>query len=268
MAAQIFTAKGENFEYTNNTGGNARIIINSVEVNSSGHSGQGNSVPIKVQWGTYTTKGTKGTTEAYAEITPNEWFGRNTKCSDKTCFRENPDNYMYTLAGGPCEYYIADGERFSLWQQNTQELTGEYYWGIRSYNIMVIPDSAGTVYNGQGEFNYTNNTEENVRLIMGYLAQDGGGNNSYVRIYWGATTATQSSSTTGDQNGVGKWCMVNNPLNNGGFSSGIMENYKGPNEFWLAPGDFFSVSIYNAFSSGPQATVGPYSFLVMPESGT
>ena len=233
MAAQIFTAKGENFEYTNNTGGNARIIVNSVSVNSSGQSGQGPSVPIKVQWGTYTTKGTRGTTEAYAEITPNDWFGRTTKCSDKTRFLESPDNYMYTLAGGPCEYYIADGEKFSLWQQNTKELTGSDHYGIRSYNIMVIPDSAGTVYNGQGEFNYTNNTGENVRLIMGYLAQYRSGqySHAYMNIYWGATTATQARSTTSDQNGIGKWCMVNNPLNNGGFATGNPEKYQGPNVF-------------------------------------
>ena len=139
---------------------------------------------------------------------------------------------------------------------------------------MVIPDSAGTVYNGQGEFNYTNNTGENVRLIMGYLAQYRSGqySHAYMNIYWGATTATQARSTTSDQHGIGKWCMVNNPLNNGGFATGNPEKYQGPNEFWLAPGDFFSVSIYDPQSSGPNthlnAEVGPYSFLVMPESGT
>jgi len=102
---------------------------------------------------------------------------------------------------------------------------------------------------------------------MGFLNLSGSNlQHSRVNIYWGPSTAEQNSTSSQEQRGIGKWCMVNNPLNNGGFATGNPQKYLGPNEFWLAPGDFFSASVQNFHQA--QGTVGGYSFIAMPESGT
>ena len=270
MAVQIFTAKNENFRYTNNSGMNARIIVNSVRLNSSGMHGGGYKQAL-VAWGVKLDQDETGFSQYYTTgpsvyISPNETWGRNTPHSDLTRFVTDPDNYAHKYSGVPCEYYIADGEQFSIAHENTGVQGSDY--GMQQYNVMVITDSAGTVYNGQGDFNYTNNTGENVRLIMGHIAQEGSGYHSYMNLYWGPSTAEQNSAGYSGQRGTGKWSMVNNPLNNGGFSTGNPGKYHGPNEFWLAPGDFFSTSIYNPHPSQATAAVGGYSFIAMPESGT
>jgi len=270
MAVQIFTAKHENFRYNNNSGMNARIIVNNCWANSSGMHG-GGPVDALIQWGVKLDSDETGfsqysTTGPKTGVSSHDNWGRNTSDSDLTRYLENPDTHAHRYSGVPCEYYIADGEQFSIAHQNTGADNSNHY-GMKQYNVMVITDSAGTVYNGTGEFNYTNNTGENVRLIMGFLKLSGSTlQHSNLLIYWGPSTAEQNSASSQEQRGIGKWCMVNNPLNNGGFATGNPERYYGPNEFWLAPGDFFSVSVRN--SSQGQGTVGGYSFIVMPESGT
>ena len=293
MAATVYTGKNENFLYTNNSGGNARIIINGCYIAKDNTFG-GN--PGVIQWGDFldSNRGTSGLTanpnnpfKSFDFLSDGLW-GRNTRISDLT--------YLYTVGGGPdntssipstafgvpCEYYIADGERFSLYHKDTDRPEDGSYGsntGVLWYNIVVITDTAGTVENGQGDFNYTNNTGEAVRVIMAFLNHDTGKgvtkaptHQMRAQIYWGSSTDTQAGSnvSTRTQTGMGKWCIYNNTLNSMGEYITGDGRFNGPNEFWLAPGDYLSVTTqgYGHNSGYDDSYIGSYSYLILPSSGS
>ena len=127
MAATVYTGKNENFLYTNNSGGNARIIINGCFI--AGHNVFGGN-PGVIQWGDFSdaNRGTSGLTanpnnpfKSFDFLSQGLW-GRNTGISDLTYLYTGGDSgdttrIPSTAFGVPCEYYIADGERFSLYHK-------------------------------------------------------------------------------------------------------------------------------------------------------
>jgi len=287
MAATVYTGKNENFLYTNNSGGNARIIINAVFMATSSH-WAGN--PGVIQWGNFldVNRGTAGLSanpnnpfKEYDFTSHNIW-GRNTRLSDLTVIDAN--NIPAAAMGVPCEYYIADGERFSLYHKDTDRPEDGSYGsntGVLWYNILVITDTAGTVENGQGDFNYTNNTGEAVRVIMAFLNHDtgkgivkGGRNNHQMRaeILWGSSTDSQAGYAVSlrTQTGMGKWCIYNNTLNNMGEYITGDGRFTGPNEYWLAPGDYLTISTQGYGHSGnyDESYIGSRSYLILPSSGS
>tara|TARA_R100001594_G_scaffold4931_3_gene16201 strand:- start:5943 stop:6821 length:879 start_codon:yes stop_codon:yes gene_type:complete len=292
MAATVYTAKHENFLYTNNSGGNARIIINGCYIRKKG--GYGASSRGVIQWGDFLDVNRGTSSEAANPNNPYKSFdfldrgpwGRNTNKSDLTYFYHDQGSASSTTSipgtayGVPCEYYIADGERFSLYHPDT-DTPDHDRGGIQWYNIVVITDTAGIVKNGQGDFNYTNNTGETVRVIMAFLNHDtprgirqavsGGYRGRRADILWGSSTDTQAGWTVSlmTQTGMGKWCLYNNVLNGMGEYITGTGRFSGPIEYWLSPGDYLTIATQGTgHNSSMDSYIGSYSYLILPSSGS
>jgi hypothetical protein len=112
---------------------------------------------------------------------------------------------------------------------------------------------ASQVFSGSGSFSYTNNTGQNVRIVINYMGAP-------TSITWaGISVAASNTLAIGRNlafsNGIGGASFAlssNNGANTEGFES---TNFALPTELILAPGQTFS------------AACGAYNVVFIPEAG-
>jgi hypothetical protein len=115
MAAQVLTGTG-NVSYTNNTGQNVRIIINTFQFPSA------STVSMSAGGSTFSATNVFG-------------FGKNFAYSSP---RTSSNNMYSTSDGGlPIELMLSVGQSFSL--SSTTTATGAANSG--NYNIVIIPEA-------------------------------------------------------------------------------------------------------------------------------
>jgi len=134
---------------------------------------------------------------------------------------------------------------------------------------------ASQVYSGTGNFTYTNNTGQNVRVIINYLSSTNSKSYPSIDISWGSTSSPVTASTYGGAGkqvigrnlayqanygtGTGAVISANGALDVlGGFDETILV---APTELILAPGHIFS-----ATARDPVA-ITAYNIVVIPEAG-
>ena len=112
---------------------------------------------------------------------------------------------------------------------------------------------ASQVLSGSGNVSYTNNTGQNVRVVINYMsgtstAGSGTITNPGIIINWGPPTAPLRVQLTGT--GFSAICR------NIAFNNGILQPGNAlPTELMLAPGQIFN------------ATCSLYNIVVIPEAG-
>ena len=128
---------------------------------------------------------------------------------------------------------------------------------------------ASQVLNGSGNVSYTNNTGENVRIVINFMGSvDPSSSSSAFAISWGNGASANAESMTAFGKNIGFYVgMVSNVregvyniINANGmipFESGPTQHTTRamPSEVMLAPGQTFS------------ATCGAYNLVVIPEGG-
>lgn len=115
---------------------------------------------------------------------------------------------------------------------------------------------ASQVLSGSSDVSYTNNTGQNVRIVINYMsAVFSGVNNAFITLNWAGVSATSRGEIVIGRNLA---FQANSGLdsltgNNGKFprDGGAL-----PTELMLAPGQRFSTS-----------GVGAYNVVVIPEAG-
>jgi hypothetical protein len=123
---------------------------------------------------------------------------------------------------------------------------------------------ASQVLSGTGNVTYTNNTGQNVRVIVNYCSVSGGSQSSFL-VSWGGgasasaqafafgrSLATAYVSVTGTAGAVSTQNIL--PVGNGSAAL--------PTEIMLSSGQTFSITTSN--SSYP---VSSYNIVVIPEAG-
>ena len=265
MAAKIYSGSG-NFTYTNDTGNNVRLIVNQC------YSQTTTNTLGWVEWGSYTNaasslelRETQNTNSCFTQFkVPDHQWGRNSpKYTDLHSYdidgggvANGPENATTQISGVPCEYFLANGHKFTLQAFNEDSANK-----IKSYNIMVIPGSAGQIFNGRGNFSYTNSTGGNVRVSLCYIhGYDASTPASNIAFSWGSSADPANGTLTQDtsDNGYGKYS-----INRNAYSCTPMNTLdEVPVEFWLSSGEFFSCQ-----PESSATTIDGYSFLVMPEAG-
>jgi hypothetical protein len=127
---------------------------------------------------------------------------------------------------------------------------------------------ASIVKSGEGNFTYTNNTGQNVRLVINYMASGIGGEN-FFNMSW-------SKSDSPDITGIEVYAPeIGRTLNSSYFTTfrdlyqfyenrgnNIFQSFYAPTEIMLAPGQTF-------FTAAPSLTypLGPYNIVIIPEAG-
>lgn len=129
---------------------------------------------------------------------------------------------------------------------------------------------ASQVLSGTGNVSYTNNTGQNVRVVINYLQAPGGGG-AFDTISWGngASVAIpvgvrigRNLSFNNISSGAGVGVVPSAiTSNNGSFDSSIV-SFGVPTELMLAAGQTFSVT-----TSNPSFPSGSYNIVVIPEAG-
>jgi len=118
---------------------------------------------------------------------------------------------------------------------------------------------ASQVFSGTGNFSYTNNTGQNVRVIVNYCSNQQGGSLASILMNWASVSITIGAfafgrnlafTSTSSSNGY----VANNMLSNGGTSA--------PTEIMLSNGQSFSLS--STSSTWPNEA---YNIVVIPEAG-
>lgn len=111
---------------------------------------------------------------------------------------------------------------------------------------------ASQVLSGNGNVSYTNNTGQNVRVVINFMQGTGG--SSAWNMSFGGTSINTTLIAIGRN-----LAAVNG--NYGGLINGYGSAGFAPTEIMLAPGQTFSTS------SSPQYPLGPYNIVVIPEAG-
>jgi len=131
---------------------------------------------------------------------------------------------------------------------------------------------AVTVLSGTGPLTYTNNTGENVRIVINFLrtghtgdqptlSWGGGASISLVRnCTMGRNLATLDVAETASLNSISITGVNAHTGHAGGFEGA-------PTELGLANGDTFSITSPGSTNSGADYSVNIYNILVIPESG-
>ncbi len=126
MAATVYTGTG-NWNYTNNTGGNVRVIIAYVYNNFTSQSYDEGIAQIVN--GTEIARGTSGTNQNFVG------FGKHILYQSTNGANGYQVKGIAGNAGGPFvdEFFLADGQTASIEAVNAG-------FPIKHYNIMVVPE--------------------------------------------------------------------------------------------------------------------------------
>ncbi len=126
MAASVYTGKGHDFAYTNNTGGNVRVIIQWLHVqwNSSEY--------VKLVWGNVS-----GANEDYVEYTVLNTSSGTCKFGKGVAAYAEGDRALNNAYGSdsfaaPTEIFLANGHVFRITAQEDEDVLG--------YNVVIIPE--------------------------------------------------------------------------------------------------------------------------------
>lgn len=120
---------------------------------------------------------------------------------------------------------------------------------------------ASQVLSGTGNVSYTNNTGQNVRIVINYMESKtntlpGGSQTNEMTISWSGASVSQFIGTGGSLFALGRNLAFSNPNYNTANNYFGTSGYTGfPTELMLAPGQTFS------------ATCGGYNIVVIPEAG-
>lgn len=116
---------------------------------------------------------------------------------------------------------------------------------------------AAQVFSGSGNFSYTNNTGQNVRVIINYCSNPQAGLTS-IQMNWAGVSINVTALAFG-RNLAYSFPGANNnnlaPVNLATVTSA-------PTEIMLSNGQAFSLS-----SQSPSFPNGPYNIVVIPEGG-
>jgi len=114
---------------------------------------------------------------------------------------------------------------------------------------------ASQVLSGSNSVSYTNNTGQNVRIVINYMSS----NSSItpgIAINWGASSAPLRVQLVGTSfSTIGRDLAFNNGTTGAGNNGLLSSGNAFPTELMLAPGQIFS------------ATCGLYNIVVIPEAG-
>lgn len=121
---------------------------------------------------------------------------------------------------------------------------------------------ASQVFSGTGNFSYTNNTGQNVRVIINYLAFDS--NSTYPStMSWAGNTINLPGGVDGVIGRNLAFSSGASSANNFYFVSGGVAAGALPTEIMLSNGQNFSVTA-NSITPG---AVKQYNIIVIPEAG-
>jgi hypothetical protein len=109
---------------------------------------------------------------------------------------------------------------------------------------------ASQVLSGSGNVSYTNNTGQNVRIVINYMAGVTSGGGTAIILSW-AGVSVNSQLTA-----IGRNLATSGIIStaNNGLTAGT-GNFALPTEIMLAPGQTFAT------------TCGAYNIVVIPEAG-
>jgi hypothetical protein len=119
---------------------------------------------------------------------------------------------------------------------------------------------ASQVLSGSSNVSYTNNTGQNVRIVINYMRGDST-TTSRISISWAGVSETSSNIFAIGRNLAYSYSSAGDPVvanNSQGIASGSFSRFVTnalPTELMLAPGQTFS------------ASCGPYNIVVIPEAG-
>ena len=137
---------------------------------------------------------------------------------------------------------------------------------------------ASQVLSGNGPMSYTNNTGENVRVIINYYqwneATGPTGTTNGIIISWGQGSALFQGSQTIHRGAIGRNLASQShyysattstfaATTQNAYSEKFYDSFGLPTEVMLAPGSTFSVSMQNTTT---QVLAG-YNIVVIPEGG-
>ena len=112
---------------------------------------------------------------------------------------------------------------------------------------------ASQVLSGTGNVSYTNNTGQNVRVIINYCSNPN--SSGRIVISWAGVSVTAATTAFGRN-------LAFNPQYAGSSNMQGTNIANAPTELMLAPGQTFSLSAGS--SNRPN---GPYNIVVIPEAG-
>ena len=140
MAATVYTGRKQNFTYTNNTGGNVRVIIYWLYVDQTHGADR-----LTMRWGTQTSSSwpTNASYKNWAESY--DWGGSKDFHMGKNIMSSNGQDHVSSNAKAdssgsfayPSEIYLADGHVFEITSTGS---TSDVQERIMGYNIVVIPE--------------------------------------------------------------------------------------------------------------------------------
>jgi len=118
---------------------------------------------------------------------------------------------------------------------------------------------ASQVLSGSGNVTYTNNTGQNVRVIINFYKNNttSPASSSFV-ISWAGQSITTSTSIAG----FGKHVAYTSSATNQNMTGTSNEQSIAPTEIMLSSGQTFSIS-----GSSTSYPLGPYNILIIPENG-
>lgn len=122
---------------------------------------------------------------------------------------------------------------------------------------------ASQVLSGTDSVSYTNNTGQNVRIVINYMASkttmlSGGSQSFQLSISWsggGTITNTTNAGVFSIGRNLAFIVNLNGGVSANNFSSPVYSSVSYPTELMLASGQSFS------------ATCGGYNIVVIPEAG-
>tara|TARA_B100001996_G_scaffold346758_1_gene303888 strand:- start:145 stop:537 length:393 start_codon:yes stop_codon:yes gene_type:complete len=129
---------------------------------------------------------------------------------------------------------------------------------------------AAQVLSGTGALTYTNNTGENVRIVINFLRT---GHVSTCTMSWGGGASIElvPNCTMGRNLAtldIAEATGVNISITGVNAHTGHAGGFEGaPTELGLANGDTFSITSPGSTNSGADYSVNIYNILVIPESG-
>lgn len=114
---------------------------------------------------------------------------------------------------------------------------------------------ASQVLSGSGSVSYTNNTGQNVRIVINYMSSSSSSTPGII-INWGAASAPLRVQLVGTSvSAIGRNLAFNTGTTGAGSNGLLSSGNALPTELMLAPGQIFS------------AACGLYNIVVIPEAG-
>mgnify|MGYP001443967477 CR=1 FL=1 len=141
MAATVYTGRKQNFTYTNNTGGNVRVIIYWLYVDQTAGADR-----LTMRWGTQTSGGWPSNASYKNWAESYDWGGSKDFHMGKNIMSSNgPHDHVSSNAKSdssgafayPSEIYLANGHVFEILCTGSTSNVQERMIG---YNIVVIPE--------------------------------------------------------------------------------------------------------------------------------